>query len=282
MGAGFRGFCTFAGRALHAYPPPRCTSPASSATAPPSVRTTRRPSPSMPAPTPAPPAHRTSWPSSASRARTASRHRSEPAASQTSSAPSSRLEPRLDRARLEAERPGAVARPRRAAPRRATATFTPIPTTAQPSCGRPSTRIPATLRPSTSTSLGHLIRASGPTRSATATPAASGSSRGGSRITTEHSSARPAGALHVRPWRPRPADCSAAVTTVPCGAPRSASSRARALVESVTAEVEPRLPEHRGHGHSDRIRSSSSTASSSRAAASPWFTATASRRSASS
>ena len=47
-------------------------------------------------------------------------------------------------------------------------------------------------------------------------------------------------------------------------------------------EVEPRMAEHPGHGHSNRIRSSSSTASSRRAAASPWFTATASRRSASS
>ena len=33
--------------------------------------------------------------------------------------------------------------------------------------------------------------------------------------------------VQVRPWRPRPALCSAAVTTVPCGAPAAASSRAR-------------------------------------------------------
>ena len=42
------------------------------------------------------------------------------------------------------------------------------------------------------------------TVSATATPATSGSSRGGSRTTTEHSSARPAGATQARPCRPRP------------------------------------------------------------------------------
>ena len=58
--------------------------------------------------------------------------------------------------------------------------------------------------------------------------------RGGRRMSTEHSSARPAGALQVLPWRPRPANCSLAVTTVPCGAPPTASARARSLVESVT------------------------------------------------
>ena len=49
------------------------------------------------------------------------------------------------------------------------------------------------------------------------------------------SSARPGGALHVRPWRPRPARCSPAVTSVPCGAPAAASARASVLVESVHA-----------------------------------------------
>ena len=37
----------------------------------------------------------------------------------------------------------------------------------------------------------------------------------------------------MRPWRPRPAYCSAAVTSVPCGAPAAASARARSLVEVV-------------------------------------------------
>ena len=44
------------------------------------------------------------------------------------------------------------------------------------------------------------------------------------------------GAAQVRPWRPRPSLCSPAVTTVPCGAPAAASSRARVLVESVRAK----------------------------------------------
>ena len=103
------------------------------------------------------------------------------------------------------------------------ATLTPIPSTAQPSSGRPSARMPATLRPSIRTSLGHFSAAAGPATSATARPAASGSSAGGSRSTSESRSARPGGADHVRPWRPRPACCSPAVTSVPCGAPACAS-----------------------------------------------------------
>jgi hypothetical protein len=50
----------------------------------------------------------------------------------------------------------------------------------------------------------------------------------------DSSSALPGGADHVRPWRPRPELCSVAVTIVPPGAPPIASSRARALVESVS------------------------------------------------
>ena len=109
-----------------------------------------------------------------------------------------------------------------------------MPSTAQPSCGRPSARIPATLRPPSRTSLGHLIAASRrrrrpPPRPRSRAPAAA--ARRAARAT--RSSARPGGALHVRPWRPRPARCSPAVTSVPCGAPAIASARARSLVESV-------------------------------------------------
>ena len=53
----------------------------------------------------------------------------------------------------------------------------------------------------------------------------------------------PAGADQVRPWRPRPAVCSPAVTSVPCGAPAAASSRARSLVDPVVAQVQPRAAE---------------------------------------
>ena len=56
--------------------------------------------------------------------------------------------------------------------------------------------------------------------SQTATAAASGSSLGSSsRSTSDISRALPGGAVQARPWRPRPAVCSSAVTSVPCGAP---------------------------------------------------------------
>ncbi len=90
------------------------------------------------------------------------------------------------------------------------------------------------MRSATRMSLGHLIRASradrlrhgdrggerqqlGPARAAPATSAAP----------------RPPARSSVRPWRPWPAVCSAAVTSVPCGAPAAASALARSLVESV-------------------------------------------------
>ena len=84
-------------------------------------------------------------------------------------------------------------------------------------------------------------RASPQTR-ATATPAASGSRSGGSRRTRLISSAVPGGADQVRPWRPRPADCSAAVTSVPCGAPACASARARSLVDAVARRCRCGVP----------------------------------------
>ena len=150
----------------------------------------------------------------------------------------SRAWPRADRVSVPSWLPGGCLRVavRPAAPRNRTATLRPIPSTAHASCTRPSTRIPATFAGCgcpTTMSLGHLIRASSPTTSATATAAARGSNRGGSRSSTDSSSELPAGADQVRPCRPRPALCSAAVTIVPCGAPAAASSRARELVESV-------------------------------------------------
>ena len=114
------------------------------------------------------------------------------------------------------------------------ATLIPIPSTAQSLLRAALDEDAADLAASaSSTSLGHFRRACGPTSSATATPAAIGSSGGGSRSTSEQSSAWPAGACQWRPWRPRPASCSAAVTSVPCGAPAAASSRASTLVEPV-------------------------------------------------
>ena len=238
-----------AGRALSAqvggdYPAgrPRWTSPACSAVCPPPGRsTTRRPAPSIPRATPVPPVQLTNCPARASRRRHSSSSALLCSASAASSWP-------MKSSRTSATSVGstplvaAVSCSTAGRSARSTATLRPTPTTAQPSCGRPSARIPATLRPSRWMSLGHLICASGPTVCATATAATSGSSSGGSRTSTDTSSALPGGADQVRPWRPRPADCSAAVTTVPCGAPPSASARARALVESVVRRCRCGVP----------------------------------------
>jgi hypothetical protein len=97
------------------------------------------------------------------------------------------------------------------------------------------------LRSSSQTSFGHLIWQRTGAISSIASQTAIGTARGrrrwrsesGRRI-AEYSSALPAGAFHERPRRPRPAVCSSVVTTVPPGAPASASSRARSLVESVS------------------------------------------------
>ena len=216
----------------------RCTSPASSAMTPraPAGATSSRPCSSMPAPSRCPRARRRCAPSSASRSRQASSisrgGRGEPALEQLEQA----RERRLDRVarRGRACRRSRAARP--AARRARTATLTPIPSTAQPSCGRPSIRIPPTLRPSSEDVVGPLQRArAGPASSATATPAAIGSSGGGSRSTSEHSSALPgrrvpAAALAAAAV----ASARRRVTSVPCGAPAIASSRASTLVEPVT------------------------------------------------
>ena len=117
-----------------------------------------------------------------------------------------------------------------------TATLIPIPTMYQGSDApaRVSIRMPATLRPGVShTSFGHLIWASGPHSSATATAAASGRTPGSiaPARSTKDCASTPAGELQLRPCRPRPLVCVAADTSVPCGAPASASARAWSLVE---------------------------------------------------
>ena len=110
-----------------------------------------------------PPAHRTVWPASASRARNAASTSRDGAVSQRSSAPSRRAS--VGSIAL-GSRPSVAARSRSSGGKSdsRTATLRPIPTTAQRSCGRPSTRIPATLRPCSSTSLGHFNSASGADR----------------------------------------------------------------------------------------------------------------------
>ena len=170
-------------------------------------------------------ARRARAPSSSTSSRTAATHRLELLEQ------ARRASARARRARARACRRGRAARA--GSPRRAAPTLSPIPSTAQRSCGRPSTRIPATLRPSTSTSLGHLTCASSPATSATAD---AGRERQQPRRLADHERAQqrpPRRRGPRRPWRPRPADCSLAVTSVPCGAPAPASSRARSLVESI-------------------------------------------------
>ena len=90
------------------------------------------------------------------------------------------------------------------------------------------------MRRSSQMSFGHLISQAAGSASQIATAAASGSVGVSRRVTTDMSSAERGGAVHTLPWRPRPALCSSAVTSVPCGAPPRASSLARSLVESAS------------------------------------------------
>ena len=132
-----------------------------------------------------------------------------------------------------------------------------------------------------STSLGHLIRALAARhvgdRHGRPRAAAAAARRA---ATSDISSALPGGARHVRPWRPRPADCSAAVTSVPCGAPAAASSRARSFVEAVVRRCRRGRPSARAHA--GRMRSSCVERERRARRAEPRFTASASVRYASS
>ena len=108
-------------------------------------------------------------------------------------------------------------------------TLTPQPaTTAPPSAvGTTSQRTPASLRSPTRTSLGHLTVAVTPTARTASTMASAVSSgiqpqRAGStsgRTSTLTMTDEYCGADHPRSRRPRPAVCSSATSTDPCGAP---------------------------------------------------------------
>ena len=153
---------------------------------------------------------------------------------------------------------------------RRTATFRPIPSTAQPCCGRPSTRMPASFassRPapgdSTTMSFGHLIRALAPRPPRTRPPprrAAAAAARRAAPATSAASCR--AGADQRRPCRPRPAVCSEAVTSVPCGAPANGElacalvGRARApqMQRAGGRALTPRAPSSRRR---DRRRAAS-------------------------
>ena len=96
-------------------------------------------------------------------------------------------------------------------PPSARATLTPIPTPPSPPAGGPRRGSRRPCARSIQTSLGHLIRGlARPRTSATATAAASGSSRRRGRAARRdiEQRARPAARSSVRPWRPRPAVCA--------------------------------------------------------------------------
>ena len=148
--------------------------------------------------------------------------------------------------------PAGVAVPGRssaAAPRGARPRSAPMPSTAQPSCGRALDEDPGELRQRAAgvgddDVVGPLDqRARSPATSHTATAAISGSS---ARRRAQHQRHQQRAARRrrpARPWRPRPAVCSAAVTSVPCGAPGD-RQLARALVGRVgAAQVHARAAE---------------------------------------
>ncbi len=216
----------------------RCTSPAPiAACPPPSSATTRRPSPSIPCARPRPPLQ-LHLPPAQRVARAPRRERLRRAGC------ASRVERRASAARAPARRRRRAARASRRvvqlrrqvleANRDVDADAEHRPALLRAPLREDARELREAARRAPSTmSFGHLICACSPATSQTASAASSGSSGGGERSTSDISSALPAGADQRRPWRPRPAVCSAAVTSVPCGAPASASSRARSLVESV-------------------------------------------------
>ena len=224
----------------------RCTSPASSRMrSPASVNTTSAPSSSMPRASPSAvpglSSRRCAVPE-ARRARGRLRRlrpgprgaRSMPA-SRASSA--SRAASRSTGAPEAMRSDEAVSRSSCASSSRAVSTFSPMPITAHPSWGRASISTPGDLQALDP----HVVRPLDPAghrrdglarlrhgdrdrqrQRARMTPCRS-------RTSTDRVRARPGGADHVRPCLPRPAVCRSATTTVPCGAPASASV-ARAVV----------------------------------------------------
>ena len=130
---------------------------------------------------------------------------------------------------------------------RSSATLIPMPSTAQDSPGRALDEDPRELAAVEQHVVGPLDAGRRPGEVGDREPGAQGEQRVCSRRRSEHRSAWPCGAVHVRPCRPRPAVCSPAVTSVPCGAPAAASARARSLVEPIYAHVDAR-PAERGHG----------------------------------
>ena len=192
----------------------RCTSPASSSVRPPPASSTIEPGPRRRRP----PRARAGAPGIA-RPRSASRSRqaSSVALGRLREAPlerpQQRRQHRLDLRALAAQRRG-LSCSSRAAPRCAPRRSARSPARPSPPAGAPSARMPASLPrgspPRTSTtSLGHLIRARSPADVADGERRDQRQQRrwrsGAGAAAATSSSALPAGADQRRPWRPRPA-----------------------------------------------------------------------------
>ena len=178
----------------------------SSVRPPPGSRTTRRPAPSRPAAVPAP-----AGPPDLAAEQGVARapgveHRGRRQGQRALERREELRQERLDVRRRAAERRRRSRAARAAGRPGRTATLTPIPRTAQPSCGRALGEDPRDLAPVEQHVVGPLDPRRGPAR---LRDGDGGDERqegaaAASRRTSEHSSARPGGADHVRPWRPRP------------------------------------------------------------------------------
>ena len=182
-----------------------------------------------PGASPSPLAQRTGYPCSASRARTRSSTWARIAAEPPAQRVQQPLQRRLDRVGPSPSVP-ARSRARAGNPQPAQRHVEPDPDDG-PALLRPALdQDPRDLAPVDEDVVGPLqLAPPSPTTSATATPAASGSSRGGSRITTR-AQQRPAPAARSTsvPWRPRRRSARRAVTSVPCGRSRARRARGRA------------------------------------------------------
>ena len=126
-------------------------------------------------------------------------------------------------------------------------TFSPTPTTTacrRSPCSCDSTKTPASFLSPTYRSFGHLSCTASVEQRARSRRAARGRWPGSARSpgtsssfgrkSTENSRLSPGAASQALPRRPRPAVCSSATNSEPCGAPERAASRALSLVEPVT------------------------------------------------
>ena len=131
-----------------------------------------------------------------------------------------------------------------------TLTLTPMPSAT--ACGRPtgvssSAITPASFAPPITTSFGQRTCARTGSDSATAIAATSvsGASDSGGvcgRSSRELSRHVPGGAIHERPWRPRPADWNSVTARKPSGAPAAAAPRTMSWVDGQSGRSDASWP----------------------------------------